>query len=308
MPSEQPAGFLGSIDQLLFNSTIQTAIQALFLVGAVLMLLGVAIVAVYVWRNFQIKWLYKVGLEAALFFVGIDLGITAYETSYIVHIVHDEKVQITRVSQKLDILSKKLEAQITQETSLKLEALSKTVQETSQTVQDLSQKFNDLTCPPQKIEKTACRQKTCRSDCASKTSLTVPPSQSESNPVSPASSTSLLSHPAELSRQADGWVYVGTGAGLEWDEKYFNWDDEQARLPETGDILTATGSVHLRMPLGCQAPIVGAIAPGERVHVLRAQTVADCHHWVQVKRMRKRTLKEPTTRHTMPSSRKESAS
>ena len=134
MPSEQPAGFLGSIDQLLFNSTIQTAIQALFLVGAVLMLLGVAIVAVYVWRNFQIKWLYKVGLEAALFFVGIDLGITAYETSYIVHIVHDEKVQITRVSQKLDILSKKLEAQITQETSLKLEALSKTVQETSQTV------------------------------------------------------------------------------------------------------------------------------------------------------------------------------
>lgn len=280
MPSEQPAGLLGSINQLLFNSTIQTAIEALFLVGAVLMLIGLGTAAVYVWQNFQIKGLYKVGLEAALFFVGIDLGITAYETSYIVHIVHDEKSQIAQVSQKIEILSNKIE-----ETSQNVQETSRTANALSQTVQDLFQKFNDLTCPPQKIEKTACRQKTCRSDCASKTSLTVPPSQSEANPVSPASSTSLLGHPAESVRRADGWVYVGTGAGLEWDEKYFDWDGEQARLPETGDILTATGSVHLRMPLGCQAPIVGAIAPGERVHVLRAQTVADCHHWVQVKRM-----------------------
>ena len=278
--SEQSAGLLGSIYQLLFNSTIQTAIQGLFLVGTVLMLIGLGTVAFYVWRNVQMKWLYKVGLEAALFFVGIDLGVTAYETSYIVRIVHSEKSQIARVSQKIETLSNKIEetSQTVQETSLTANALS-------QTVQGLSEKFNDLTCPPQKTEKTACRQKTCRSDCVSKASVTVPPSQSESNPVSPARSTSLLSHPAELSRQANGWLYVGTGSGLEWDEKYFNWDGEQDRLPEKGDILTATGSVHLRMPLGCQSPIVGAIAPGERVHVLRATTVADCHHWVQVKRM-----------------------
>ncbi len=283
MLSEQPAGVLGFIDQLLSGDVIQT----IFLVDAVLMLIGMVIVADLVRRYFQAEFWPKFLLQAVIYVVGIGLSGATYETSSIIHIVHDEKFQIARVSQKIEILSNKIEetSQTIQETSLTVNTLSQRVEDLSRTTQEIAEKFSDLNCPPQKIEKTACRQKTCRSDCASKTSLTVPPSQSESNPVSPANSTSFLSHPAESVRQVDGWVYVGTGSGLEWDEKYFNWDGEQDRLPEKGDILTATGSVHLRMPLGCQAPIVGAIAPGERVHVLRAQTVADCHHWVQVKRM-----------------------
>lgn len=80
-------------------------------------------------------------------------------------------------------------------------------------------------------------------------------------------------------------MYVGTRSDLEWAEKYFNWDGEKDRLPQVGETLTATGAVHLREALGCRAPIVGAIAPGERVRVLQARIVADCHHWVQVKRI-----------------------
>ncbi len=278
-PSELLARFLMPSNWL-SDSTIQTTIGALVFVGAVLMLIGLGTVAVYVWRNSQVKWLYKVGLEAVLLFAGIDLSVTAYETYHIVEIVNKTLVNKTFVnetpwdSKKTKALFQKVDktSETVQATSLTVEALSQKIEELSLTVQEITRKPNDLNCPP---EKTSCRHTTCRSDCASKASMTVPPSQSDSEP----------NHSAVSARQADGWVYVGTGSGLDWDEKYFNWDGEKDRLPEKGDILTATGSVHLRMPLGCQAPIVGAIAQGEQVHVLRAQTVSDCHHWVQVKRL-----------------------
>ncbi len=163
-------------------------------------------------------------------------------------------------------------SQTIQETSPKVDAFSQKIEELSLTVQELSRKINDLNCPP---ERTGCRHKTDRSICASNASRSVPPSQADSAP-SPSAASIL---------EADGWVYVGTGAGQKWDEKYFNWDGEKDRLPQMGETLTATGAVHLREALGCWAPIVGAIAPGERVRVLQARIVANCHHWVQVKRM-----------------------
>lgn len=88
--------------------------------------------------------------------------------------------------------------------------------------------------------------------------------------------------------EADGWVYVGTRSDQKWGEKYFDWNGEKDRLPQKGETLTATGSVHLREALGCQAPIIGAIAPEEQVRVLQARIVANCHHWVQVKRIQKK--------------------
>ena len=265
-PFELLAGFSRYIDQLLSSE----AIQAFFLFDTVLMLIGMIIVTVLAWKHLPGSFWHKVLLEAALFFVSIGLSGTAYETYHIVKIVNEtpwDSKKTKALFQKVDKTSETVQA-----TSLTVEALSQKIEELSLTVQQITRKPNDLNCPP---EKTSCRHTTCRSDCASKASMTVPPSESESKP----------SHSAVSALQADGWVYVGTGSGLDWDEKYFNWDGEKDRLPEKGDILTATGSVHLRMPLGCQAPIVGAIAPGEPVHVLRAQTVADCHHWVQVKRM-----------------------
>ncbi|MCY3728261.1 MAG: hypothetical protein OXF97_04575 [Nitrospira sp.] len=258
-PSDHRAGLLNSIDQFLSSDGIQT----LFLVDTVLMLIGMITVAVLAWKHLPVSFWHKVLFEAALFFVGTGLSGTAYETYHIVQIVNEKSWD----SQKIEDLFQKVNktSQTVQGTSQKIEKLSLTVQE-------LSRKLDDLNCPP---EKTGCWQKTDRSNCASKASLTVPPAQAESKP----------SHSAASALEADGWVYVGTRSGPEWDEKYFDWDGEKARLPGEGDILTATGSVHLRMPLGCQAPIVGAIALGEQVQVLRTQTVADCHHWVQVKRM-----------------------
>ncbi|MXX10373.1 MAG: hypothetical protein F4201_01185 [Nitrospira sp. SB0677_bin_15] len=83
-------------------------------------------------------------------------------------------------------------------------------------------------------------------------------------------------------------MYVGTRSGQKWGEKYFDWNGEKDRLPQKGETLTATGSVHLREALGCRAPIIGAIAPEEQVRVLQARIVANCHHWVQVKRIQKK--------------------
>ena len=122
-----------------------------------------------------------------------------------------------------------------------------------------------------------------------------PDSQSQPTPPSnppPSVLPSVTIPSVESARQADGWVYVGTRAGLKWDEKYFNWDGEKDRLPEKGDILTAIGSVYLRVRLGEHAHIVGVIYPDEQVNVLRTQTVADGHHWVQVKRIQEKEQSE----------------
>lgn len=267
--SDHSVRFLGLIDQLLSSD----AIQAFFLVDTILMLIGTGTVAFLVWKHLPVSFWHKVLLEAVIFFVGIGLGGTAYETYHIVNIVN-KKSETSWNSQKVEALFQTINetSKTVQETSPKVGALSQKIEDLSQTVQDLSRKINDLNCPP---EKTGCRHKTDRSNCSSKASITVPPPQSDSKP----------SHSAASALHADGWVYVGTGSGLEWDEKYFDWNGEKDRLPEKDDILTATGSVNLRVPFGCQARIVGAIAPGEPVQVLRIQTVADCHHWVQVKRM-----------------------
>ena len=263
-PSDQPAGFLRYIDQHSSSGEMET----LFLVGAFLMLIGLATVAFYAWKYVPKNWWLLPFLGApTVFFVGTTFSFTTYNAYHLAHDINE--------------LSKKLEetSQIIQGTSLKVDALS-------QTVQEFSRKINDFKCPPQKI---CCQQKTCLANCSSNASITIPPSESDSKP----------NHSAESARQADGWVYVGTRSGLEWDEKYFAWDGEKDRLPEKGDILTATGSVNLRVPLGCQARIVGAIASGEPVKVLRSKTVADCHHWVQVKRMREKKTERTNNHNTM---------
>lgn len=119
----------------------------------------------------------------------------------------------------------------------------------------------------------------------------LPASQSQPTPPSnptPSVLPSVTIPFAASVLQADGWVYLGTRSSLEWDEKYFSWEGEKDRLPEKGDILTATGSVHLRVRLGEHAHIVGVIYLDEQVNVLGTQTVTDGHHWAQVKRMQEK--------------------
>lgn len=284
MQSEQSTGLLSSLDQLLSNDVI----QAFFLVNAVLMLIGLGTVAVLVWRHVPLSWWPKVSLQVALFFGGIDLSVTAYETYHIVQIVNAksktswDSQKIKTLFQTIDKTSQTAQAtslavaalsQTVEATSQKAEALSKTAEETSGTVKEIFRIINNPKCLSH-----PCRHKTDRSTCSSNTSMTVSPSQADSAP-SPSAASTL---------EADGWVYVGTRSGQKWDEKYFECDGDTECLPKTGDTLIATGSVHLREALGCRAPIVGAIAPGGQVSVLQARIVADCHHWVQVKRVQEK--------------------
>ncbi len=156
------------------------------------------------------------------------------------------------------------------------------------TIYDLSQTVTN-------ISKTKCQLDNPKKDDPQEDPKLIPPptsdSQSQTTPTSNATPSVLPSvtvPPAKSALQADGWVYLGTKPGLEWDEKYFKWHGEKDHLPEKGDILTSTGSVHLRVRIGPQAHIVGVICPDEPVNVLRVQTVADGHHWVQVKRIQEK--------------------
>ena len=87
-----------------------------------------------------------------------------------------------------------------------------------------------------------------------------------------------------------GWAYVGISFDQNWYEKYFAWDDDSMRLPQNGDVLTATGSVNLRVAHirfeenkgWVNSPVIGVIHPKDKVKVLELHTVADGFHWVKV--------------------------
>jgi len=251
------------------------ATKILFLVGVTLsvvcMLVGISTLAIDVFKRFDKFW-----SLAALFGAPLII-VTAYDT----YAIFDLSQTVTNVSKEVTNIS----ATVTK--------VSNTVTHISETKcqPDDSQEDSKLVPPPTSDSQS---QPIPPSDSTPSALLseTVPPPESTSSASLQSVKNPLLASipnpPVEPARQADGWVYVGTRAGLKWDEKYFNWDGEKDRLPEKGDILTATGSVHLRGRIGPQAHIVGVICPDEPVNVLRIYTVADGHHWVQVKRMQEK--------------------
>ena len=100
-------------------------------------------------------------------------------------------------------------------------------------------------------------------------------------------SPSLESVP-EAVYEADGWVYVGEYSGRRWKKKHFSWDDDDKRLPQSGNKLTATGLVNLRKNPGQKASIIGHILPGEQVQVLESETLSNSYHWVKGKRLQEK--------------------
>ena len=94
-------------------------------------------------------------------------------------------------------------------------------------------------------------------------------------------------------QKTEGWVYVGIFFGEDWDEKYFDWDGDSEGPPQKDDILTATGSVHLRVDHiryeenkgWVNSRVIGIIQLGDTVKVLKTQTVAEGYHWVEVKKI-----------------------
>lgn len=102
----------------------------------------------------------------------------------------------------------------------------------------------------------------------------------------PAPVRSMCPSPARAT--PNGWVYVGTNLGRHWDEKHFDWAGYNKRLPEKTDILTAIGLVNLRVKSGQQAHIDGVICPGEKVQVVETKTLSEGYHWVKVKRIKEK--------------------
>ncbi len=243
------------------------AMKTLFIVGVTLsvvcMLVGITTLAIYVFKRFDNFWWLAALLGAPL------TSVTAYNTYTI------------------DVLSQNVTT-----ISATVTNISKTVTHISETKCQLDDPQEDpkLSPPPtsdsqsQPIPPSNPTPSLPPETISSLESAFSESLQSVKNPLL----ASIPNSSAESALQADGWVYVGTKAGLEWDEKYFNWDGEKTRLPGEGDILTSTGSVHLRVRIGPQAHIVGVICPDEPVNVLRTHTVADGHHWVQVKRIQEK--------------------
>ena len=90
-----------------------------------------------------------------------------------------------------------------------------------------------------------------------------------------------------------GWVYIGSNFGGPWKEKYFKWENNQASLPEIGNILKATGSVHLRkgyikfdskVGRWINEDVIGLVRPGDKVEVTDTKEVTTGFHWAEIKR------------------------
>lgn len=248
-PSDDPAGFLGSIGQLLSGITsmpIQLIVVTFF------MLVGLAIAGIYVWKHLQISTGLKVLLEVSIFFLGIDLGDNTYT-------IYNQSQTVKEITKTVDGLS-----QTVQEISIKVDDQSQTVQKISGKVADLSQTVQEIS---NKV--AGCSQDRC---------------QPGTEPIPPV--RSLCSSPAGAT--PEGWVYVGTNLGRHWDVKHFNWDSYNKRLPERDDVLTAAGLVNLRERFGERAPIVDVICPDEQVKVLESKTLPNAYHWVKVKRIQEK--------------------
>ena len=206
-----------------------SATKTLFIVGVTLcvvcVLVGITILAIYVFKRFDNFW-----RLAALFGTPLII-VTVYDT----YAIFDLSQTVTKVSKEVT-------------------NVSATVTKVSNTVTHISE--------------TKCEPKGPKEDDSQEDPKLIPPPTPDPKlkPIPQSDSTpsvlpSVTIPPVESALQADGWVYLGTRSGLEWDEKYFNWNGEKDRLPEKGDILTSTGSVNLRGRIGPQAHIVGVICP-----------------------------------------------
>lgn len=90
-----------------------------------------------------------------------------------------------------------------------------------------------------------------------------------------------------------GWVYIGSNFSGPWQEKYFNWTNDKSELPTKGNILQATGSVHLRngyiefdseVGRWVNKDVVGLIRPGDKVKVTRIKEVTTGFYWAEITR------------------------
>lgn len=262
-PSDDPAGFWGSIGQLLSD----TITMPILLIGGVfLMLVGLIIAGIYVWKSLQISSWLKVLLEVIFFLLGIDVCGNAYTIYDLSHTV--QKISITVADQSHTVQKISITAADRSQT---VQELSNKVAGLSQTVQKISGKVADLSQAVQKISKKV--DSCCPNRCQAGTKP-APPVQSMG--LSPAKAT------------PEGWVYVGTNLGRHWDVKHFNWDSYNKRLPERDDVLTAAGLVNLRERFGEHAPIVDVICPDEQVQVLESKTLPNAYHWVKVKRIQEK--------------------
>ena len=90
-----------------------------------------------------------------------------------------------------------------------------------------------------------------------------------------------------------GWTYVGINFGDSadtWEERYFNWEGDQA-TPREGDVLTATGAVHVRSDhikydeqaeTWVNAEVVGFVHPGDQIRVNAVRKIENGYYWVEI--------------------------
>ena len=236
------------------------ATKTLFIVGVTLsvvcVLVGGTILAIYVFKIFGNFWWLLALFGAPL------ISLTTYNTYTTIKVSQD----VTNVSQDITNISQDI-TNISQDVT----NISQDITNISETKCQLED-FKNLKLIPPPPPDPKLKPIPQSDPTPNMPPEAIPPLESPSSEsLQPVKNPLLASIPNPVEdppKQADGWVYVGTRSGLEWDEKHFNWAGYNQRLPEKADILTAIGSVNLRVKFGQQAHIAGVICPGEKVQVL----------------------------------------
>ena len=106
-----------------------------------------------------------------------------------------------------------------------------------------------------------------------------------------SSSSNFQEETPKVGSASIGWVYIGSNFGGPWKEKYFNWKNDKPDLPTKGNILKATGSVHLRkgyikfdseVGRWVNEDVVGLVRPGDKVKVTGIKEVTTGFYWAEI--------------------------